>query len=505
MRAPLFYADVMEQEDFDMNSIIKDLRASLARENDIETDLPDGSSLTVPEVDTPDEAVEEVFNVDEDILALENDIDIDEKVLEALITNGEILSDIDIALECFKYSGLGMDDLTYTALQRTYNRVAGNLRLPSIENMLSDLDGDRTLLRLATEAAVSERVGDILKKIIEKVMALFHKIKDWYIRIFDQASVEKRRALKIVKVSGSITGAPTDVSVTMGSVGTLGIGNKSLQPSIFLNHLNEIDRITEVVTTKISKEWNQLLAELTTLTKAQISQIMEANKKRNDETLSTSRNDVSEVPKIFVQNDDKMMLKFIADFRRMMESVDLKKVPESDDPRFSAPNTVYHLSEMLPGNKQMSTAYPDKKEETVHDLGKIKNSFGYGVVEIKDGAKQKGKSETAFETLSIVDVKRMAEGCVSLCDAIINYKLQYVERERRIDRFLKETQSASKTADEIDATTRQALTSIVTGATTINKNMMNGEGRWIRYVMDIVVSTLDWCTTSLAQYDHGKM
>ncbi len=488
-----------------MHSIIEELRASFARSDDIETELPDGSSLTVDEDEVPEDPSEEVFETDGDVLALESDINIDEKVLESLVASGEILSDIDLALECFKYSGLAMDDITYTALQRTYNRVAGELRLPSIESMLVDVEGDRTLLRLATEAAVSKRIGDILKKIIDKVIGLFSKIKDWYIRVFDQAAFQKRRALKVIKLAGSLTGAPSDVSVTLGTVGSIGIANKGIQPTNYINHLIKIKSLTSTVTEDIGKEYNQLLAELSTLTKAQISEILESHEKRDDETLSTSRNSVEEVPKIMVQNDDKMLIKFIENYRRMIEKLGLDKVPKDDDPRFSVPNTVYHLSEMFPGNKQMSSAFPEKTEETVKDLGKIKNSFGFGLVEMIDGKDKGGKTETAFETLSIVDIKRVAEECSGICDLIIAYKLTYAERERRTDRFIKDVQSAARSNVEIDATARQALTSTVTGATSINKNMMNGEGRWIRYVMDLVVHTLEWCTVSLAQYDHGKM
>ena len=91
----------MDQEDFIMQSIISDLRASLVREKEIETELPDGSSITVDAEDVPDNSEEQVFDNFE-TLALESAIDIDEKVLESLITNGEILTDIDLALESFK-------------------------------------------------------------------------------------------------------------------------------------------------------------------------------------------------------------------------------------------------------------------------------------------------------------------------------------------------------------------------------------------------------------------
>ena len=499
----LFYADVMDQEEFIMNNIIKDLRAALAREDELNAELPDGSNITVSADDAPDDASEQVFNDEVETLALENDIDIDEKVLEALLVNGEVLTDIDLALESFKYSGLAMDDLTYTALQRTYNKIAGEFRLPAIESMMVDYEGDRTLVRLATEATVTKRASDVLQKIVDTIMSLFAKIRDWYIRVFDQAALQKRRALKIIKVAGSITGAPVDANVTLKSVRTIGINNKPVQPSPFLNGMLTVANLTDKLTGDVAKEYNQILGELTTLTKTQVAAALEQNEKRTDETLSTSRNDV-EVPKVFVKNDDKMMLKLVADFKKMMEMLDLSKVPPEDDARFSAPNTVYHLSDMLPGSKQLSTAYPDKPEETVSDLGKIKNSFGIGVIEVD--LKDKGPAkEVAFDTLSIVDVKRIAEQCVKLCDHVILYKTNYSETEKRTDRFLKELKTLTRGQNDIDATARQSILSITSGATAINKNMMNGTGRWIRYVMDLIVSTLEWCTESLAQYDHGKM
>lgn len=486
-----------------MKSIIKDLRASLAREKEIETKLVVDVNNDESDANIPETTVDEIFD-NGTLLALESDINIDEKVLESLIINGEILTDIDLALESFKYSGLCMDDLTYTALQRTYNKIAGDLRLPSIESALSETEGDRTLVRLATEAAVSKRAGEILKKIVDTVIKLFQKIKDWYIRIFDQAAMQKRRAEKISKMSGSISGAPADMSVTLATVKDIGIGNKAVQPGQYLVLLTEVTGLTDKLTKNVSKEFNQLLGELTTLTKTQVQDVLEANGKRSDETLSTTQNSV-EVPKAFVQNDDKMLIQFVDRFKRMVEILDLKKVPKEDDPRFSAPNTVYHLSDVLPGNKQMSSAYPEKLEDMVADIGKIKNSFGVGLVEVNDAVKQKGKLEVAFDTLSIVDVKRVCEETAKICDLIVEYKLNYVEREKRTDQFLKGVQALSRSNEDLDATARQAITSIVTGATTINKNMLNGEGRWVKYVMDIVVYSLDWCTDSLAQYDHGKM
>lgn len=501
----LFYADVMDQEDFIMQSIISDLRASLVREKEIETELPDGSSITVDAEDVPDNSEEQVFDNFE-TLALESAIDIDEKVLESLITNGEILTDIDLALESFKYSGLGLDDLTYSAIQRTYNRIAGDLRLPSIEVALGSVDGDRTLMVLATEAAVSKRARDVLKKIVDTIISLFRKIKDWYIRVFDQAAREKRRAEKVIKASGSITGAPTDMTVTMKSVDQIGIKGKPIPAVKYLGMVININKLTGKLTKDVAKEYNQLINELSTLTRTQVEQTLTAHEKRDDETLSTSRNDVS-IPKINVQNDDRLMVKFIENFRKMIEMLGLDNVPPEDDNRFTAPNTVYHLSEIFPGNTQMSSAYPEKLEDVPPDLGKIKNSFGIGVVENRqqDQPKQRSTSEVAFDTLAITDIKRLAEECVLICDAITLYKQNYVERERRTDQFLRTLQQMSRNNDELDATARQSITSIVGGATSINKNMMNGEGRWVKYVMDIVVHTLNWCTESLAQYDYGKM
>lgn len=489
-----------------MNSIIKDLRASLARSDDIETNLPDGSSITVTGDEVPEDAEEQVFDASE-TLALESDINIDEKVLESLIVNGEILTDIDLALEGFKYSGLAMDDLTYTALQRTYNRVAGDLKLPSIESALVDMDGDRTLVRLATEAAVSKKAGDILKKIVDTIMRLFHKIKDWYIRIFDQAAFQKRRATKIIKLSGSLTGAPTDTSITLSIVESIGIGNKPVEPGKYLPLLTNVKTLTDKLTVAVAKEYNNLLGELGTLTKAQVEDALSAVSKRTDETLASTQNSIeTEVPKLHVQNEERLMIKFIDNFRRMIETLDLQKVPKDDDPRFSAPNTVYHLSDVLPGNKQMSSAYPGKMDEVVSDLGKIKNSFGVGLIDLVPAKpKSNGKTESAFDTLSIIDIKRFAEECDTMCDLVLAYRRNYIEREKRTDQFLKSLQAISRNNEELDGTARQSIQSIVGGATSIHKNMMNGEGRWVKYVMDIVVYSLDWCTESLALYDHGKM
>lgn len=478
-----------------MKSLITDLRATLARNKELNCSL-------MQTTQSPKDDTNTIID-NQSILALESDINIDEKVLESLIINGEILTDIDLALESFKYSGLAMDDLTYASLQRTYNKIAGDLRLPSIESALSDMEGDRTLVRLATEAAVSKRASEVLKKIVDTVIKLFQKVKDWYIRIFDKAALLKRRSEQTIKLANGLDGAPTDMTVTLSSVREIGIGNKAIQPGQYLVLLAEVNNLTDKLTRNVAKDFNQLLSELTTLTKAQVQDVLEANKKRNDETLSTSQNDV-EVPKVFVQNDDKMLIQFIDRFKRMIETLDLRNVPNEDDPRFSVPNTVYHLSSVLPGNKQMSSAYPDKLEDMVSDIGKIKNSFGVGLVEVNDAVKQKDKLEVAFDTLSLVDIKRVCEESIKICNFITEYKLNYIEREKRTDQFLKSIQALSRGNDDMDATARQNIVSIVTGATTINKNMMNGEGRWVKYVMDIVESTLNWCKDSLALYDFGK-
>lgn len=488
-----------------MNSIIKELRLSLAREEmeSNEGNLPDGSSVSVPASEVPEDVVDQVFHDDAEILALEHDIDVDEKVLESLIVNGETLVDLDLALESFRYSGLGIDDVTYTALRATYHSVTGT-HLPALENALIEIDGDRKRLLLATEAAVGDKLKEMIKKIIDTIISLYAKVRDWYVRVFDQAAKEQRRAKKIHKSAASITGAPNDTNVTLESVREIGIGNKAVAPGKFLGLLVKVTGLTDKLTGDLAKEYNRLMAELTTLTRAQVEEVLDAARKRTDETLSTSRNDV-EVPKAFVKNDDKMLLQFIDRFSRMIEMLQLRNVPKEDDPRFSAPSTVYHLSDVLPGNKQLSSAHPDKTDDMIADLGKIKNSFGIGVVEVAEAVKAKGKLEIAFETLSITDIQRLAEECSKLCDFVIKYRINYKENERTTDQFLKSLQNISRSNEEIDQTARQQITSIVGGATTIHKNMTNGEGRWVKYVMDIVVHTLDWCVASMAQYDHGKI
>lgn len=488
-----------------MKSIIKDLRLALAREEmeNNEMGLPDGSSVSVPASEEPEDVVDQVFHDDAELLALEQEIDIDEKVLESLIINGETLADLDLAIESFRYSGLGIDDVTYNALRVTYKKVTGK-DLLAIENALLEHDGSRKELLLATEAAVGERLKEMIKKIIDTITGLYAKIRDWYVRVFDQAARELRRAKKIHKSAGSITGAPTDTTVTLETVREIGIGNKAIGPGKYLTLISAIEKLTDKLVGDVAKEYNQLTHELTTLTRAQVEDALKATAKRNDETLSTSRNDI-EVPKAFVKNDDKMLAQFIERFGRMIDTLQLRNVPKADDPRFSAPNTLYHLSDIFPGNKQLSTAHPDKMEDTVADLGKIKNSFGIGLVEVSDAVKQKGKLEIAFETLSITDVQRLAEECVKLCEHVIQYRRNYQESERTTDQFLKTLQSFARRSEEIDATAKQMINSIVGGATTIHKNMMNGTGRWVKYVMDIVVHTLDWCVASMAQYDHGKI
>lgn len=489
-----------------MSDIIKQLRYSLALENEKPEELPDGSDLTMTEDQLPKEIKladtvpdPRIYEDDEEgQLALESEISIEDKVLERLVANGEILNDIDLALEAYAAANGEMSDTLYKSITSVYNNISDDYKLPALEHLLYKHEGNRSAVTLATEGAVSDGAKDLWTKVVDTIVSLFRRIKDWYLRVWDQAPRLKARAEKIIAVAEKVDQSPTTTTVEVNAIRELGINGKALSNGEFFTKIAEIDKISSKLLTDNAAEYNKLSNDLTTLTKDTIQSAIEKAKKRNDETLSTSRNSV-EVPKVTLGQQDKMLSGFISRFERMIRNLNLTKEPERDDPRFKTENTIYKISSVLPGDKMFTAAYPDKNAGIAPDVGKIKYSFGVGVVDV-DVKKEKPEQKGDFPVLGLVDTEKVCKMCIHLCELIMDYKRLYVEREKVTDVLLKDLQKLTRDAKDLDATGRREVTSSVNGAVTIHKTMVNGEGKWIKYVMSVIKATLDWCEMSLRQY-----
>lgn len=489
-----------------MSNIIKELRLSLATENDKVKELPDGSDLTTTKDEVPENmslsdvaADPRLFDeVQLEQLATESEISVDERVLERLVANGDILTDIDLALEAYASCGMEFNDLVYRGIKKTYDLLAGEHKLPSLESALSLHEGDRRLLTLATEAAVTDRVKDLWKRAVDAIINLFQRIKDWYLRVWDQAPRLQERAKRILAVSGKVSGSASVNFVELSAVKELGIDGKPPTVTAFVGKLNDINTITSRVLNTVASDYNKLSNELIQITKQSVEKAIDENKKRNDETLSTSRNSI-EVPKTTLGEQDKLLATFISRFERMIKSIGLAKEPKKDDPRFSTENTIYRISNPLPGDKMFTAAYPDKSTDVTPDLGRIKYAFGIGVIDVVDGKKDI-ESKGDFPTLSLPDIDKLTQTAINLTTIVMGYKRLYQECEKVSDNLLKELQRLSKISDDLDATSRRNITSSVNGAVTIHKTMVSGEGKWVKYVMSVVKYMLDWCEESLRQY-----
>lgn len=489
-----------------MSNIIKELRLFLATENDKPEELPDGSDLTITKDDLPDDmspsdtVADPRIYEDDDVgrLALESEISVEEKLLERLVANGEILTDIDLALEAYASCDNVIDDVTYKTIKNVYNKVSDSFKLPSIDYLLTKHDGDRKALTLATEGAVSDGAKDLWAKVVDTIVSLFRRIKDWYLRVWDQAPRLKARAEKIIAVAGKVDGTPSKSNVEVNAIRDLGVNGKALETGQFFAKLNEIDNISAKLLAGNAAEYNKLSVDLATLTNETIKDAIKKAKTRNDETLSTSRNSV-EIPKVTLGSNDKLLAAFIARFEKMIRNLNLNKEPAKDDPRFKTENTIYKISNILPGDKIFTAAYPDKNAGIAPDVGRIKYSFGVGIVSVDD-KKEKPEQKGDFPVLGLVDTEKVCTMCIRLCELIMDYKRLYVEREKVTDTLLKDLQKLTRDAKDLDATGRREVTSSVNGAVTIHKTMVNGEGKWIKYVMSVIKSTLDWCEMSLRQY-----
>lgn len=496
-------------------SYATELRAALATEESGQ-ELPDGSSITIDRDEVPEPLQSDATKAEEEkplvpddpalaleaMSLLESEIDIDERLLEKLVANGEILTEVDLALESLRHAELPMDDTCYRYVRGIYDNLSVKYKLPALEDALGLAEHDREQLALATEAAVTDKVKDLIRRIIDGIINLFHRIKDWYLRVWDQAPRLSARAEKLGNIASNLNGIAKEPNFELNAVKTLGLEGKPIDPSQLVASMSEITTINKHLLTTTAGEYNKLANDLVTITKQMLDKVIADNKKRNDETLSTSRNSV-EVPKVTIGENDKLVQNFISRFEKMIRDLNLNKEPAKDDPRFTTENTIYRTSSRLPGDMMLTAAYADKKAEISSELGRIKYSFGVGVVPVKPKP-EPPENKGVFRTITLPDIDKLCSFAQDICTIVMEYKRLYLEREKVTDRLLKEINGSFKSSDDLDATGRRSINSSVSGATTIHKTMVSGEGRWVKYVMSVVSSTLDWCEESLRQYESSS-
>lgn len=477
------------------------LREAMKVYNSERDDLPDGSSITVPVEDMPPELQEDIDHNDTTTLALESAIDVEERYFEALVANGELLTEVDLGLEAINKGGIGLDDSTYRQARILHNNVSDN-KLPALESALIELDGDRTELALGLEAAVVDRIKELWIRIKDSIIKMFRRIKDWYLRTWDLAPRLLQRAERIALTSTKIRGTAKETKIDRSGTRTLSLNGHAIEPQALVNSMGEVVKISTALIGRVAKDYNQLAQTLVKLTDDTMKKAIDDNKQRADETKSSGTQNTLTVPKVTMGETDKLLSQFITEWERLVKQLNLTHEPEKGDQRFNTENTVYRTSGALPGDQMFTAAYPDKAAEVAPELGRIKYSFGIGVVDIKQ-QKPDVSDKSSFKVLSLSDVDRIAEFCAKLCTLVMGYKKLYVERERVTDRLLKDTDTMLKRTDDLDATGRRNITSSVNGATTIHKTMTNGEGRWIKYIMNLVKHSLNWCEDSLRQYSEN--
>ena len=422
--------------------------------------LNDDENLDVPVEETPigegvDGAAVETSEATELVEAENNDI-------EQLVEDHENLEKVAGALEESVADGqAGISEEAAKWARLAVDNIIGKYGLtdeamPSMENFGGA--STRTRATVLTLESVRTIIAEFWKTIWAKIQKLWAYIKNWWLKVVDAAPRLKKSAEALIVRARGLTGVAKEGPIKAGLSGLL-VGGAA-------------------------PDMGKEMGRLVTLS-AEMMRGNEAQGKTIERLIARVESGA----------------KGEEDAKAAMESYKafVEKLPHDASSRFGA-NVLAKMSDELPGGKAVVAKVP---KDYNAKLSQLATEYGANLTTFAEKASEGGK-DVEFKVLSSTEIQAVASDVIKLCDAIIDYKKLWSERDalaKKLNDAVKKAEAdADKGTGEGASKDGAVIKDVAQAAAIIWKNEMARASEFINYLIKTGRDALSYGEKSAAQY-----
>ena len=404
--------------------------------------------------------------------------------------------------------------------------------VPSVESFSGD-SGRRRNTQIALEG-IGQMLKSFWQAIVRQIKKMWAAIKNWYLRVLDQAPRLKKKAKALVDSAGDAHGTPEEKDFDMGSMHTLNLDGKAPPPAKAVELFGKLgDVASEVLGDKtkghyesIGEDFEKLVEKIEEADVEKFRSDMDAasktkaSKSERSAAISAAKaaNSGRNIPKeaynklIEELNDEaskkaviacvdaftKDYMAFSEHAVRTIKSIGGSKVTGSDANRFGD-DIEYSLSDQLFGGSAIAVL---SAKDAHGDLLKIARRSGLRMVTHAVKSKEIDSSGT-FKTLGGGEIRRIGESVMDICDAIITYRKSWESRDKQqetIERVGDKAIDRIEKDKDVAPSKVRAVRETITGMTGFWQSGIQFDTAIINYLLKTASAALGWCERSLAQY-----
>lgn len=453
----------------------------------------------VDETGTPLEAVDAAGEPTLDVVNQEVDeagdeVEEAEEVVENLEETQEVLEAFQSIIESRIAHNNGLTQGEYEIMQVSLRRLNMGKKRVDVTSLFPSSEAfGYSRLSASNEAMqeIKDGLAKIWKAIKDAIMAVVNKVKEWWIKVFDQSSRMGKRADGIVKEAKK---RDTAIDSDKDSTISVGVTNKLIDRTgkvptdnaTFVAWSDYLNTVTDTMLKTLPKKTKPRIDRL----KNDLEKIL------NHSGAGAQGNLVGDITEDGVYDNLKGFSESGGDFEKAAN-------PDIDN-RF---NIKYRITKDLPGNMVgvFTIATPKVGVEfnasTKNDQAK-KEKFA---VLKANGKLADVDKEQDFNALSIDSIIKIAENVATICDMVKNYELDFRNRNKlvddiknQIDRYVNKVENKHKSDESTTVLeTKKAFMNYV--ATTMKREATQGQ-EWVKYCMTTCNALLTYCARSLTLY-----
>ena len=408
--------------------------------------------------------------------------------------------------------------------------------VPSVESF-SGSSGRRRNALISVEG-----VGQMLKSFWEAIKRQMKKlwatVKNWYLRVLDQAPRLKKKAQSLIARAGEAHGTPEEKDFDMGNLHTLNLDGKAppLNKAVEMfgkmaaaaddilgdktkGHYENIGESFEKLVEDAEKVdvegWDSATRKSMTAAASNVDNtttrgdalhraaakkgrgLSDAEKDTVIAQLMHAADEAS--ARVMVAEYDKLM-KDYEDFnthaQRAVKVFSSGTVSKAD--RFGD-DVTYTITESLFGGSAIVALSPKGKQ---FDLLKHSRRLGFQMTTYAEKPKDVDSSGT-FKTMGGAEIRRVCEAIMDICDAVITYRKSWESRDKQQDKIDK---VGGKAIDRIEKDKEAApikvkfIRTTILGMTGFWQKGVQFDASFINYLLKVSSAGLNWCERSIAQY-----
>ena len=456
----------------------------------------------VDETGAPLEAVDAEGNPTIDVVQteiVEDQAEIEETAdqVEKLEDTAEVLEHYAAAIEHRIRTNGGLTAGEYEFLMiglESRVKNAGEL-MPSVESV------GRGRLAASREAldSIKEGIRKVWETIKRAIQSLYRKVKGWFVKTFDGAEMLRKRAEGVQKRNDKINGGVDDKSpIELGKGDGAKLMDKDGKPcfngTVLISGLNSLNSLATLYIKRYTEDMDDVVDASAKMIQSMVDQAKDVVKNHDASTseFSVFKFDVSNTTaKANYNTSNQFSGKVPAEHH---SDTELKYGSINENNLFGG-KTIVAVTGLKKGDP---SSLEDWKKLCAKQRVQLKPFY----------LKHKEFNDGGSKVLTLKEISSACDVIIEICGIITDYRKQWYNRERLIDRVQKDIDSAVREveSDLNDAKVNGVVSKVITAIKSVGTRMtneINDQVAIISYLLSTCKAALVYCTRSQSRYKNN--